>query len=352
MSLSSLIPAAIKSRIRTWQYQRQAQAVLRSYAAAVPQKTALPKLDIALVIPVWNDAERLQRLLQQAQDMGCFAQIVVIDDGSATPVFVENVTLIRHKTPQGAGPARNAGLAAVTTSHLLYFDSDDLLTAELPDLLADLAEQDAPFDFCLFKHADSRTMNAGHWGQPDWDETFWQAADLSHGTLRDAPARSLPLLAQTANYPWNKVYRTAFLRENQIRCADTPVHEDITLHWLGFLAAARVLTSDRVCAWHQVSATGGRQTNRTGAERLQVFAAFEPVMQAAQTRDDPAFQAAFVHFALGLFDWIFDNLDPEQHDAMDTAIKAWLTGPIAAWRPKMAAIDPIIDDAISARLAA
>src|SRR5690606_36924284 len=110
------------------------------------------------------------------------------------------ITLLRHPHPLGAGLARNAGLAVVQSTHLLFLDADDLPTAGLRDLLCDLGQQAAPFDFCLFKHADSRVSSEELWGQPDWDERFWNAAGLAIGALREAPVAVWPLLAQTANY--------------------------------------------------------------------------------------------------------------------------------------------------------
>lgn len=342
-----LIPTGIKQQIRRWQQQAQARAVLRAPKTTAPMRALL---DCALVIPVHNDTKRLMRLLTQARDMGCFAQIVVVDDGSDTPVpNMDDVALIRHETAHGAGVARNAGHDAVHTSHLLFFDSDDLLTAALPDLLSDLAAHPDAFDFCLFKHADSRTVTEGHWGQPDWDEALWSTAGLSIGALQTAPPDTWPTLVRTANYPWNKIYRTAYLRDNAIGCATTPVHEDITLHWLGFLHASDVLVSDRVCAWHLVSTGTSHQSNRSGAERLSVFDALAPV--TAASHDNPAMQAALVQFVMDLMIWITDHLDPDQHSALVAAESAWLTGPAAPWRANIAVIDPKLDETIQARLA-
>ena len=318
---------ALKRHIRGG-VQRWRSARVLARAHAVPAPPPLARLNLALVIPVRDDAARLDRLLAQARASRLFAQIVVVDDGSTPPVPpAPDLTLIRHVTPQGGGVARNAGLAAVTCDYLMCFDSDDLLTAELPLLVADLAEDAARqggFAFCLFRHADSRVMAEPRWGQPDWDDALWAAAGHGIGALMVARPTALPLLAQTANYPWNKIIRTAFLRDHAIACAETQVHNDLPFHWLAFIAAdrtgARVLTSDRICAWHDVHPHGGRLTNRRGAERLQVFRALEPVAQAAR---DPHWQAALGRFVTGLADWIGTVIDPGLRPDFATALADW-----------------------------
>ena len=300
------------------------------------------------MIPVWNDPAGLARLLTQARAMEVFAQIVVVDDGSTPPVpAAPDLTLLRHDVSQGGGVARNLGLTAVTAEHVLFFDADDLLTTDLPLLLDDLAMAQ-PFDFCLFKHADSRVSAEARWGQPDWDDRFWQAAGHGTGALREALPEALPILAQTANYPWNKVYRTAFLRDHAIGCAATQVHQDIPLHWLGFIAARRVLVSDRICAWHHVDPAGGRLTNRRGAERLQVFEALTPVAEAAR---DPLWQAALAEFALGLADWVESVLDPDLRETFRTAEAAWLSRRMAGWLPGIAARDAALAARLQERMA-
>jgi hypothetical protein len=322
---------------------------LRS-AARPPAPPPVP-LRPALVIPVHNDADALDRLLAQARAMGCFAQIVVVDDGSDPALMLPDApwfTLLRHATAQGGGVARNLGLTAVTAPHVLFFDADDLLTPDLAALLTTLGGAGA-FDFCQFKYADSRVAAEGLRGQPDWDEVFWEQAGLSVGHLREAAPAALPILVQTANYPWNKVYRTGFLRDHGIGCAATQVHQDIPLHWLGYLAASRVLTSDRICAWHHVSAAGGRLTNRTGPERLEVFDALAPVMTAAAARQTD-WQAALARFVLGLIDWGEKAIDPALRPALRAREAAFLRIHVDPWLPRITDADAELGQRLRARI--
>ena len=328
---------------------RALQDRLRPPLPPAPRRAALRP---ALVIPVRDDAAGLDRLLAQVRALDTFAQIVVVDDGSDPPVApAPDITLLRHAQPLGGGVARNAGLAAVQSAHLMFLDADDLPGAGLPDLLCDLGQQAAPFDFCLFKYADSRVSAEEIWGQPDWDERFWEAAGLAIGALRAAPPPVWPLLAQTANYPWNKIYRTAFLRDNGIGCAATPLHQDIALHWGGFLAARHVLVSDRICVWHHVSAAGTRLSNRAGPERLAVFAGLAPAVAAAE-RAGPVWQAALACFSLGLLDWSARQIDPALQGQLRSAERDWLAQSIAPWLPAIDARDPALATQIRARMAA
>lgn len=306
-------------------------------------------LDLALVIPVWNDAEGLARILAQARDMGVFAQIVVIDDGSDEPVaHAPDITLLREDRSRGPGPARNRGRDTVQTRYLMYLDADDLLTDELPALLADLAEA-GPFDLCLFKHADSRCLAEPRWGQPDWDEAHWIAAGHAVGALQEAREGALPHLAQTANYPWNKIYNTNFLRRNGIGCADLIVHQDIPLHWNALIQAQRVLVSDRICVAHHVAMGGGRLTNRRGAERLGVFDALDLVIAQAGAAG-PAWQAALTAFVLRLSIWVAENIAPEHLPALHQREREWLRDRLLPWAGDIAQIDPDTATALRARV--
>lgn len=90
--------------------------------------------DISIVIPFFaqseNDITQVQNLLTE---FAAFPQVVVVDDASPFP-FPEmpntNVTVHRQEVNKGPGAARNAGLAYVSTSHVVLIDADVQCTHE------------------------------------------------------------------------------------------------------------------------------------------------------------------------------------------------------------------------------
>jgi len=273
---------------------------------------------LSIVIPVWNDPAGLSRLLGDIAGLGVAEEVIVVDDASEPPCTAAaclppgglggaRLLWRRLEAAGGAGRARNAGLDAAGCPHVMFVDADDRLLPELGPLLADLDGQD--FDFAIFRHADSRAVALGSHGPLEPDATLWRrvAAGVAPRPLAGAEAR---LLCRIAAYPWNKVYRTGFLRGEAIRFTEIPVHNDLALHWACFIAAGRVLASDRICCLHQVTDDGQHLTHRRDSDRLRVFEALDEVaLRLRAAADAGLFAEPFVEFCLRLFDWIPARLD-------------------------------------------
>lgn len=291
-------------------------------------------MTLTLAIPAYNDTANLKRLLRRAEEIGLADQVIVVDDGSDSPVTVEELraagapgpgrlTLLRNDSPRGPGVARNRAILHAVTDHLLFLDADDLPTRELPALLRDL--EGRAFDFCLFQHHDTRMEQELAWGQMPHDQALWRAAGVDLGALNPVRRAAAALLAGTANYPWNKIYRTGFLRAHAIGCSEILLHEDIELHWRCFLNARTILASDRTGVIHVVTPGGGRLTNRTGPERLALFEPLERIAEEVMAKAPELYALPFFGFVLGLFDWIAGNLDAAHHDAFAGLVRDFVT---------------------------
>lgn len=295
-------------------------------------------MTLTVAIPCHNDLRALCALLRRLHEIGLGARIVVVDDGSDVPIDAltllqaghlppEHLVLVRHDSPLGPGAARNRALRHVATEHLLYLDADDLPTRELFDLLQDL--EGKAFDFCMFQHHDTRVEDDLAWGMPGHDLELWQAAGVLPGALRPVDAAAGAALAQTANYPWNKIYRVDFLRAHGIGCSDILVHEDIALHWRCFLYAQNILCSDRIGVIHWIDREGNRLTNRRGPERLELFGPLHALAAEIRTQKGGHYGAPFACFILGLFDWILENLEDAYHSDFREKVRRFIEAELA-----------------------
>lgn len=98
-------------------------------------------LSASVIIPAHNRTNLLRSTLasleRQSWDAPDF-EVIVVDDGSATPVAeeidaMERVTLLRHDRPLGAHRARNTGAAAARGAVLIFLDAECVAH---PDLVA------------------------------------------------------------------------------------------------------------------------------------------------------------------------------------------------------------------------
>lgn len=275
---------------------------------------AVPAM-LSVIVPVWNDHAGLRRLLPQLLALPQVGQILISDDASDLPVSPESLELphlrgdpridwLRSDVQKGAGHARNLAFPQVRGDWTLFFDSDDLPLHGLADLLADLAL--APeFDFCIFSHVDSRMRGQGRPGPLDSDEQHWRIVNPKASPMLLDGAQAARL-SRVSAYPWNKIYRTDFLRETGIRCTEIAVHNDVELHWRSFFQARRILASRHAGAEHFVVEGGARLTNRSGDERFDVFQALEVVHSdlVADGQRAAVYAAAVADFYLGLFHWV------------------------------------------------
>lgn len=97
---------------------------------APPSSTGKSAVDVAVVIPVHNRADMLERALCSvtAQTVRS-SEVIVVDDVStdASPdvALAHGATLVRMAVNGGSGRARNAGIERATAKWVAFLDSDD-----------------------------------------------------------------------------------------------------------------------------------------------------------------------------------------------------------------------------------
>jgi len=101
-------------------------------------------VEISIIVPVYNEAENLKKLLGQIRAVGLpDSEIIVVDDGSsdgsAELAMAAGANVVRHPYNIGNGAAVKTGMRAAKGKFLILMDGDGQHKPEdIPKLLADV----------------------------------------------------------------------------------------------------------------------------------------------------------------------------------------------------------------------
>lgn len=192
--------------------------------------------DLSVVVPIYNRGDVIRYTFESLRRAATNVAVetIVVDDGSTVPVADTlprlgfAVTRIIRQENRGLLYARLTGLAAATGRHILFLDSDDLVT---PDkLAAQIAAMDrAGADVSYTDTA--RTVLAGAYDQ-----------------LTFTPDTGLPAAADAADFfidiqpaPHSPIFRRSYLEE-VFRTAcfpPSPLYNPVAEIWFYHVAAPR-----------------------------------------------------------------------------------------------------------------
>jgi polyisoprenyl-phosphate glycosyltransferase len=124
------------------------------------------KLAVAAVVPAFNEAEGIEKVLTVLQQVSCLDEIIIVDDGSddntleiihQTVMANPRMHIIHHESNLGKGHALFTGWRATDADCLLFIDADliNLTPAHVQDLINPVRENQAQMTYGLFR--------GGHW---------------------------------------------------------------------------------------------------------------------------------------------------------------------------------------------
>lgn len=215
---------------------------------------------ISVVIPVYNAAAYLTDCVGAIRThLPGDSEIICVDDGStdSSPAILDEfvqsdsrIRVIRQAHPEGAGAARNAGLAAAHGDWLWFVDADDRICGEvILSALRETVQSGSPPDILLF-NADEIDAKTG----------MRTSVPLR---IELAATRTNPRwLAGCGTAPWNKVIRREFVERHRLLFQEIPRANDAAFVVSALCLAQTIRVVPSVGYLYRINAGGSlQQTN-------------------------------------------------------------------------------------------
>lgn len=267
---------------------------------------------ISIIIPAYNIERYINETLGSvlAQTYGDF-EVIVVSDGStdATDEIVrgysdqdDRVKIIRQEH-QDAGTARNTGLDAAQGEYLLFFDADDLMEPDMLERMIGRAlETDADITVCrALIFSDQGVDKKVDFGPfyVDYNEVY-SGQDLGEH-LFDA----------MVGWPWDKLYRSRFIRDSNLRFQSITSTNDALFVFLSLAKATRIAFIDAQLVRHRRHNGSIAATRHKAPHNARM--AYEAIVQAMESLENltPEMRNAYLRWGIGHMRWNFVTLEGE-----------------------------------------
>lgn len=193
----------------------------------------------SLVVPHYNDALRLERLLKSIPLDRPDIEVLVVDDCSPGQTDLSSLAarwpMVRWLTTQrnaGAGAARNVGLARARGARLVFADSDDEFLPGAFDVFDRHVGHDDELVYFLaeaVQEVDGAPSNRAD-----------RMNGLCRAYLASPSVSSLERLKLGHVNPVAKVYMRQFIERCQIRFEEVRINNDVAFNVLAAVQAERI----------------------------------------------------------------------------------------------------------------
>lgn len=208
------------------------------------------RLNISLIVPFYNDAIGIEKLLNSI-DNGCFfKEVIIVDDNSDTLELrkvkqritnLENVKLLKNNTStKGAGTCRNIGIENATSKWLVFADSDDNFLKDYVKNMEKYVNSSA--DIVYFPPQSSNQngdLGTRHLTYKTYFNYYWK-----HD-------QDEMLLRYKLEVIWSRMLRSSFVRKNNLKFDEIMSSNDkMFAISAGILAEKIIVSKDNIYSWN------------------------------------------------------------------------------------------------------
>ena len=194
-------------------------------------------VDISIIVPIYNASKYLKKCLDSlVNQTKKELEFILINDGSTddSESIIKNYSDTRIKyfkrSNHGIGKTRNFGINKSTGKYIMFLDSDDYLEENACEV--------------LYKKIDKERLDlvvCDFYRVVNDSKVIEKNTSFKNTSLKDNPN----LLLNVNLAPWNKIYRSDLIKNNNIKFIEDLKYEDAPFVVLSLLKSKRIGKVDK-----------------------------------------------------------------------------------------------------------
>lgn len=291
---------------------------------------------VTIAIPVYNVERYIERSLLSVlgQDFNLPMEILIVDDcgtdSSMTIVqhIIQNhprggfVRIVHHVQNLGLGSARNTALREANGQYIFYLDSDDILSPDCISLLyAKAVETDSDITVGSIERIDEHTG-------------IIREQMLYYFSPVHCVSAPFSLYAEGKHFHWevwNKLYKTVFLRDNDIHCVHR-IFEDMMFTFHAYAKATSIAFVPNITLHYiirQGSILDEASDSAKSEQALQIYSEYINLIKASMIHQYKGINGIcdyYFYLILLTFTTIqgYKSYTPEQLQRFETRINGFI----------------------------
>lgn len=279
---------------------------------------------VSVLIPVYNAEKYLGRCLDSVLGQSYEnVEIVAVNDGSSdgSPTILDEYAarypgrlVVEHRPNGGVASARNRAIELARGEYLMFVDNDDYL------------DEGCVETFVAAISRERAQVVCGGYRRPDESGRVVVEVTPEPGT------EWAPFLVSAA---WAKIYRTDFVRENNLRFLDSNIAEDLYFTLPAVLYAERV-TVIRYCGYNWFyNVESVSSTKHKSSSGLQFEFSLDALMALARNRDvevNDLLRHYFVKYVAWFLTYTYRGDSRQERADNYRRYVAWLDRNLPDWR--------------------
>ncbi len=279
---------------------------------------------VSVVVPAYNVEAYIDQCLSSIENQSYGAlEIIVVDDGSIDNTLelvrahaeVDGRIRVLAQQNQFAGVARNVGFEQSSGEYVLFLDADDFFA---PDMVASLvARAEETRSDVVVCRSDYYDDASGEERPIDFSLLHVDANDVYSGEeLCDVMFRFC------VGWPWDKLYRSAFVREQGLRFQALRSTNDAFFVFMALMLSERISFVDMPLVKHRTNNATSLEHTRSKSWNNAVIAALAIGEELRARGLYSTFERSYLNWVLNFSLWNVETLDAASRLALVDCLRS------------------------------